>query len=550
MWTPAFAAEQSSVVAGLSGEEALRLGEKMYREGILPSGEPMQAIVQGDIPVDGSMFSCESCHLKSGMGSVEGQVVTLPTNATELFKPFTFSAEETIPPWQSMPREIQWTVRRPAYTDDTLATAISAGVDPAGRELSLTMPRYLLEDDDMDILVFYLKHLSAHPSPGVDGTTMRFATVVGEDVPQQDRKAMLEVLNANVDFHNGQMRRQEERVTKVPFYRKKKTFPYRRFALDVWELHGPPETWRKQLEKYNRQQPVFALVGGLVTGEWRPIHEFCEQNRIPCLFPLTDFPVISDSDWYTLYFSKGYYQEGEAAARFLRGHGEAPKDLPVVQVFRDTPEGRALARGFAETRELLGQVPPQDIVYSGAQAPEALFWKVLARRHPRSVFMLWLPPADLTHLEARTVASSHPDRLFLSYGLFGQELYSLPEKLRSFTYITYPYLLPQNADRRAAMIKTWLKFRKIPLTNFDIQAKMYAAGWMFGNGVKMVSSDYYRDYLLDAFDMMNDENYAIALYPLLSFGQGQRYASKGCYIVQLTAGDQPALVPRSEWVIH
>jgi len=543
------AADGNDSIAGRPPAEALQLGEQMYRQGVLPSGEPMTAIVQGDIPVDGTMFSCESCHLKSGMGAVEGGVVTLPTNATELFKPFTFSAEETIPPWQTMPREIQWTVRRPAYTDETLATAIAAGFDPAGRELALTMPRYLLDDEDMAILVYYLKHLSAQPSPGVTDTTIRFATVVGEDISQQDRDAMIGALEANIEYHNGQRRREEERVSKVPFYRKKRTFPYRRFALDVWVLHGPPESWQRQLEEYNRQQPVFALVGGLVTGEWRPIHEFCEQYRIPCVFPITDFPVVSDSDWYTLYFSKGYYQEGEAAARFLRGHGDKPKKAPVVQVFRDTPEGRALSQGFEKTRELLGQNRPINIVYSGTQAPGADFWNVLGRRHPGADIMLWLPQQDLANL-TWGIASFHPERMFLSYSLLGEDIYTLPEKLRRYTYITYPYLLPQNSAKRTKVIKTWLKFRKIPLTNFPIQAKMYAAGWMLGNGVKMISSDYYQDYFLDVFDMMNDENYAIALYPLLSFGQGQRYAAKGCYVVQLSAGDKPQLVPQSEWVIH
>ncbi len=261
------------------------------------------------------------------MGSVEGKVVTLPTNATELFKPFTFSAEETIPPWQKMPQSIRWGIRRPAYSDETLAKALWTGFDPSGRELDWTMPRYHLEDRDMAILVFYLRHLSAQPSPGVTDTTIRFATVVGEDVSKEDREAMIGVLEANFQIHNIQLRRQEERAKKAPFFRKKLTTAYRRFALDVWELKGPPGTWNRQLEEYYRREPVFALVGGLVTGEWRPVHEFCEQNQIPCLFPITDFPVISDSDWYTLYFSKGYYQEGEAAARFLRGTGAYPQRI-------------------------------------------------------------------------------------------------------------------------------------------------------------------------------------------------------------------------------
>lgn len=68
-------------------EGALRVGEKMYREGILPSGEPIRAFIMKDIPVDGSMFSCSACHQRSGLGSVEGTVVTWPTNGRTLSAP-------------------------------------------------------------------------------------------------------------------------------------------------------------------------------------------------------------------------------------------------------------------------------------------------------------------------------------------------------------------------------------------------------------------------------------------------------------------------------
>jgi hypothetical protein len=68
---------------------------------------------------------------------------------------------------------------------------------------------------------------------------------------------------------------------------------------------GPADTWRSQLEDLQRARPVFALLGGLAAGDWRPIHEFCEAEAIPCLFPITELPEVSEADWHTLYFSKG-----------------------------------------------------------------------------------------------------------------------------------------------------------------------------------------------------------------------------------------------------
>ena len=37
----------------LAHDNKLALGERMCRQGILPSGEPMQAMVAADVPVDG-----------------------------------------------------------------------------------------------------------------------------------------------------------------------------------------------------------------------------------------------------------------------------------------------------------------------------------------------------------------------------------------------------------------------------------------------------------------------------------------------------------------
>jgi hypothetical protein len=181
-------------VAGLSTEEALKQGERMYRTGTLPSGAPMKAVAQGDLELQGTMVTCANRHMRSGLGSFEGNVLTPPTNGAKLFAPLRSSSDL---PGSGMARG-QLPGPRPAYTDETLARALRVGVDPTGRKLSETMPRYALSDREMEILAHYLKNLSSAYPPGVTGEAVRFATVIAGEVNSTKRDAMLP-LNIHTD---------------------------------------------------------------------------------------------------------------------------------------------------------------------------------------------------------------------------------------------------------------------------------------------------------------------------------------------------------------
>jgi hypothetical protein len=79
---------------------------------------------------------------------------------------------------------------------------------------------------------------------------------------------------------------------------------------------------------------------------------------------------------------------------------------------------------------------------------------------------------------------------------------------------------------------------------------MWFLGVMLSKTLREMRSEFYRDYFLEKLDMMTTQESSIAVYPRLTFGPDQRYASKGSYIVQLTPGPSPELVKRSDWVSH
>ncbi len=545
-------ARDETGIAGLSREEALRLGERMYRKGLLSSGEPMTAVVKGDIPVEGTMFSCESCHMRGGFGSYEGGVQTTPTTGKYLYRPvyktrqLTQAEKETIPKYFRPLFDAPPT--RPAYTDATLAAVLRGGVDPSGRVLNLVMPRYLLNDRDMAILIFYLKALAPNP-PGVTDANVRFATVVTDDVSQEERDQYVKTLENYAQGRNIMAEKADVR-SRRGFSAEWMDFAYRRtISITRWELKGRPETWRGQLEEYYRKDPVFAILGGVTNGEWRPIHEFSEERRIPCLLPLTDFPVISPTDWYTVYFSKGFYQEGEGAARYLVKSVNLPQGKKVVQVFSDTREGRAIAEGFRKTWLDLGHPTPVDWVLRDGEAISADLVRHLMEKEKPAVLLLWVGKEALPLLKVMATAASRPEMVYVSAGLLRKELWQVPENARAFTYITYPYSLQvaktvfQEGKKGTAEKGKGMAGRRISSGTWSL--------WLILNdALMMLGTNFYRDNFLDRIDCIQDKPYPYTDYERLSFGPGQRYAAKGCYVVQLSPGPNPELVKKGDWVIH
>ena len=81
-----------------------------------------------------------------------------------------------------------------------------------------------------------------------------------------------------------------------------------------------------------------------------------------------------------------------------------------------------------------------------------------------------------------------------------------------------------------------------------IAQQSYILTFVLDMAIFNMKGNFYRDYFLDLIDCLMDLD--VPLYERLSFGPGQRYASKGCYIVQLAKGNKPMLVKKSNWVIN
>lgn len=543
------AASAAGTQAASQEAEQLRAGERLYRSGILPSGAPVTAIVQGDLAVDGTMFSCQSCHMRGGFGSFEGGVVTTPTTGKYLYQPvFTLrqlsaAEKETIPRY--FRAQYDSPPKRPAYTDATLAYALREGIDPAGRKLSEVMPRYPLNDGDMAVLIGYLKSLSAETPPGVGEETVKFASVVTPDVTAAEREALFTTLENYAKGRNNMARASAVRA-KRGFLTELMDVAYKRqVAVVRWELKGAPESWRGQLEELYRKEPVFALLGGMSHGEWRPIHQFSEEHQLPCLLPITDYPVISDRDWYTVYFSKGFYQEGEAAARHLAAEAKEGTEERIVQLYRDDLQGRAFAEGFRAVWRELGRPAPAERTLKPAEPVTGGLLESIAGESRNTVLLVWLGDEAVPALQA-LAGGKRPAAVYLSGSLLRQGAASIPEAVRDFTYLTYPQAFATARAQLSGMEAPQYKAKG----GRSVSNGTFALWVVLNDALMMLGTNFYRDNFLDKVDMIQDKYYPYTDYERLSFGPGQRYASKGCYILQVGHGAQPELIRKSDWVIH
>ena len=517
--------------------DRLELGRRMYMEGILPSGEMMSATILGDIRISGKQVICGTCHRRSGMGSSEGpQVIPALTEAL-LYNPLRIPTSK--PPLAPL--------LRPAYTDESLRQAIRAGIDAGGEALDPLMPRYSLTDREIEILIDYTKTLSPTHSPGVTDREMHFATIVADSVPAATRQAMLDVMQTFFKQKNSETRYESKRAAKAPWHKAWIFKPYRKWVLHVWELSGPVETWSAQLHAQYKKQPVFALLSGVVNGSWRPIHEFCQAEKIPSLFPITDLPVIAEDDFYSLYLSKGMTLDGEAVASHLLHEGA--KGKPIVQAYLKNDIRARTAAASLQRESNKRELQITTVQLESASPPHSVLQEIFDQSE-EGTLILWLNAADLQGIWSSIDLAQGPDRIYLSSKLFAGDVSALPLALRDNVYFVHSHELPGRLSRLLIRSTGWLRAKRIYAPDErQVQANTYFALKIAGSATRHIRGYFFRDYFVERIEHLVDNATYTSIFPRVSLAPGQRFVAKGSYIVKVSGETKEDLQAVAGWKI-
>jgi mono/diheme cytochrome c family protein len=517
------------------------VGQTIYLRGVLGSGAPLEGLREAGAVTTGLDAACVSCHQHSGLGSFDGGLSIPPITGEYLFHS---RAHQNGEPVLAYVESLHG--NREPYTEATLARAIREGIDSEGRPLSYLMPRYALSDEDMAALVGYLRTLSPPQVPGVTETVLHLATIITPDADPVKRAGVLDVLRHFVAEKNRFPLKPSPvmRTSGKTQYSKSMYMANRHWELHVWELTGPASSWRVQLEQHYAEEPVYAVLSGLAGNNWAPVHEFCEERGIPCLFPNAEVPVVAEHDFYPLYFSKGVLLEAELIAGAILGG--ASHAAAVEQVYRAGDSGEPAAAALAAALAGRGVRVHSTVLPAGPM--ESKVTQTLRRAARRDahgqVLVLWLRPADIALL-----GDAPAGEVYLSGLMGGLERTPLPTSWREHATMAYPFDLPDRRGVRLDYPLGWFSFRHIPVVAEQVQADTYLACSLLADILNRVADNVVRPYLIEQLQALLEHRLITGYYPRLTLATNQRFASKGGYLVHFRDQSGTALVTQGEWTV-
>ena len=577
---------QAAVPSPLAVDDAslIEQGRKIYVEGRLVDGGALKATRASGDALQGRDAACISCHRASGMGSVEGNLRVAPISSRFLFAQ---PGDMPLANADGIRGKLLSQAHAP-YTDETLALALATGVNINGRALSVLMPHFDLAQQDLRALKAYLSVLSRDYSPGVGKDVIQFATVITPEVSAARRSIFKSMLQSAVTVKNTSTSPRKRYMTSAASF---VTQSERRWEVEVWELSGAPSTWAAQLAARYAAKPVFALLSGLSDGSWQPVDAFCTSLHIPCWFPSAHAPTLTEQG-FGLYFNKGVVLDAQVLAAHLQ---EQPAALQgrLMQLFVPDSAGAAAAAALSAAMAQ-ARLQPVDV----AVTDDSKLAATLKQAAPQDALVLWLGPEQLLPLFSASAAPQA--RVYLASPLWADaDLARIPQPWRAQVQLVYPYELPQARQANLAYLHAWLKLRDIPLVDEVLQSELFFSLNLMTDTLQDMIDNLFRDYLIErtednigkretskaeqenrdrkalgraarasvltqpsgaVMDAANPqaaqqrafavgESLGTTVYPKLTLGPGQHFASRGAYVLGLDAFLADAGGEAAAWIV-
>jgi hypothetical protein len=160
--------------------------------------------------------------------------------------------------------------------------------------------------------------------------------------------------------------------------------------------------------------------------------------------------------------------------------------------------------------------------------------------------VLWLRPADLAALGD---PPSRAGPVYLSGLMGGLERAPVPAGWRASARMAYPLDLPARRGVRLDYPLGWFAFRHIPVVAEQVQADTFLACSLLADVLHRTADNFARPFLVEQLQAQLEHRLITGHYPHLGLAPGQRFASKGGYLVRFRDPSGLALVADGDWTV-
>ena len=115
--------------------------------------------------------------------------------------------------------------------------------------------------------------------------------------------------------------------------------------------------------------------------------------------------------------------------------------------------------------------------------------------------------------------------------------------------MTYPFDLPDQRRARLDYPLGWMRFKQIPVVDERTQTDTYLTCLVVAETISLMHEDLVRDRLVETLEMHLGTHLVNGYYPRLGLAPGQRFASKGSFLVRFADPEGARLVADGDWSV-
>ena len=500
-------------------------GRMIYLHGKTPDGPPIMAVLGGQThALPAAYLPCASCHGADGRGRPEGGA--LPSDVT----------------WKALtrPYEVEAASGRshPPYDRRLFIRAVTMGVDPAGNELGIAMPRYRFTKADVEALASYVERLGQDGEPGVSDGVLRIGTLL----PLEGKQAAAG--------------RAVEAALRALFDRAWSTGGIygRRLELVVVRAGSERAKRRRAIEALLDTERVLAVVAPFSAGADEDLVELAAALDVPVVGPLTQTTVPSATvPAPVFYLLSGIEEQVRVLWDFAAGrHAGNPMSMRAAAIVPENPPvgmvPDAWLTALRQQATTWGMDPPTTITYRRGPIDPVVAIEPSGEGAWTSLFLLG-PGDDALDLAAALSASGSdgPEQrreprleLYLPGPLAG----SLLDQASDAVVLAFPSLPSDGAPEARQDWRSFATEHSLPAEHAALQHLAAVAAEILFEALRASGRDVTRQAITRHLE--NLYRHETGWTRPLTFTANRRIGAFGGYVVKLDP--ERGFVPLSGWI--